>query len=67
MVIHFHSLQKFEHLIFFVINLNVYLKALSSYLILILFPIFKKNFMKNIKKKTFTADALYLDERVGNE
>jgi hypothetical protein len=30
------------------------------------FPIFKKNFMKNVKK-FLTADTLYLDEGVGNE
>jgi hypothetical protein len=30
------------------------------------FSIFKENFMKNTKKPP-TADALYLDEGVGNE
>jgi hypothetical protein len=30
------------------------------------FLIFKKNFMKNIKKSP-TADALYLDEEIDNE
>jgi hypothetical protein len=30
------------------------------------FPIFKKNFMKNIKKPP-TTDTLYLDEGVENE
>jgi hypothetical protein len=38
----------------------------SSYPILVLFPIFRENFMKNIKKPP-TADALYLDEGVENE
>jgi arginine/lysine/ornithine decarboxylase len=38
----------------------------SSYPILVSFPIFRKNFMKNIKKPP-TADALYLDEGVENE
>jgi hypothetical protein len=38
----------------------------SSYPILVPFPIFKENFMKNIKKPP-TADALYLDEGVENE
>jgi hypothetical protein len=38
----------------------------SSYPILVSFPIFKENFIKNIKKPT-TADTLYLDEGVGNE
>jgi hypothetical protein len=38
----------------------------NSYSILVPFPIFRKNFMKNIKKLP-TADALYLDEGVGNE
>jgi len=35
----------------------------SSYPILVPFPIFRENFMKNIKKPP-TADALYLDEEV---
>jgi hypothetical protein len=38
----------------------------SSYPILVPFPIFRENFMKNIKKPP-TADTLYLDEGVGNE
>jgi hypothetical protein len=38
----------------------------SSYPILVPFPIFRENFIKNIKKPP-TADALYLDEGVGNE
>jgi hypothetical protein len=38
----------------------------SNYLILVLFFIFMKKFMKNIKKN-FSAYALYLDEEVGNE
>jgi hypothetical protein len=38
----------------------------SSYPILVPFPIFKENFMKNIKKLP-TADALYLDKGVVNE
>jgi hypothetical protein len=38
----------------------------SSYLILVPFPIFRKNFIKNIKKLP-TVDALYLDEEVENE
>jgi hypothetical protein len=38
----------------------------SSYPILVPFPIFRENFMKNIKKP-LTADTLYLDEGVGNE
>jgi hypothetical protein len=29
------------------------------------YPIFRKNFIKNIKKKPLTVDALYLDEEVG--
>jgi hypothetical protein len=33
---------------------------------LVPFPIFRENFMKNIKKSP-TADALYLDEGVGKE
>jgi hypothetical protein len=33
---------------------------------LVLFIIFRENFMKNIKKPP-TADALYLDEGVENE
>jgi hypothetical protein len=38
----------------------------SSYPILVPFLIFRETFMKNIKKPP-TADALYLDEGVGNE
>jgi hypothetical protein len=38
----------------------------SSYPILVPFPIFRENFMKNIKKPP-TADALYLDDGVGNK
>jgi hypothetical protein len=30
------------------------------------FPVFRENFMKNIKKPP-TTDTLYLDERVRNE
>jgi hypothetical protein len=37
-----------------------------SYPILVPFFIFRKNFMKNIKKPS-TVNALYLDEGVGNE
>jgi hypothetical protein len=37
-----------------------------SYPILVPFLIFRENFMKNIKKPP-TADALYLDDGVGNE
>jgi hypothetical protein len=33
---------------------------------MVLFLIFRENFMKNIKKLP-TADTLYLDEGVGNE
>jgi hypothetical protein len=42
----------------------VTVSTISSYPILILFPIFRENFMKNIKKPP-TVDALYLDEEVG--
>jgi hypothetical protein len=38
----------------------------SSYPILVPFPIFRENFMKNTKKPP-TADTLYLDRGVGNE
>jgi hypothetical protein len=38
----------------------------NSYPILVPFPIFKENFMKYIKKPP-KADALYLNEGVGNE
>jgi hypothetical protein len=38
----------------------------SSYLIIVSFPIFRENFMKNIKKPP-TTYTLYLDEGVGNE
>jgi hypothetical protein len=34
---------------------------------LVHFPIFRKNFVKNIKKKPPTADTLDLDEGVENE
>jgi hypothetical protein len=47
-------------------NITTYKSTSSSYPILVYFPIFKKNFMKNIKKPS-TADALYLDDGVGNE
>jgi hypothetical protein len=42
-----------------------YKSTSSSYPILVPFLIFRKNFMKNIKK-SLTADALYLDEGVEN-
>jgi hypothetical protein len=42
------------------------LSTSSSYPILVPFPIFRENFIKNIKKPP-TADALYLEEGVGNE
>jgi hypothetical protein len=44
----------------------MYKSTNSSYPILVPFLIFRENFMKNIKKPP-TADALYLDDGVGNE
>jgi len=66
----FHNLEIYEKI---VISSNPELKLVlsskstsSSYPILVLFPIFRENFMKNTKKPP-TADALYLDGGVGNE
>jgi hypothetical protein len=66
----FHNLEIYEKT---VISSNPELKLVlsskstsSSYPILVLFPIFRENFMKNTKKPP-TADALYLDGGVGNE
>jgi hypothetical protein len=53
-------------LLFVLILILSLISTSSSYSILVPFPIFRKNFMKNIKKPP-TADALYLDEEVENE
>jgi hypothetical protein len=51
---------KFSHLFFF------YKSTSNSYFILVPSLILMENFMKNIKK-SLIANALYLDEGVGNE